>query len=123
MSDRRVLALYAMPSNTKRRCVILATLPLLALANIVAMVVAVLLAGASHLAALFRTAAHYWRTNDPFPHPPSRDEEFREAVEELVAAVYGCGSFSNGVTDPSGSTDEGEVHGWAAADRVRRMLP
>ncbi|MCR4339169.1 MAG: hypothetical protein NUW01_04685 [Gemmatimonadaceae bacterium] len=48
----------------------------------------------------------------------------REALEDAKALIGNAvpGAFRNGVTDPTGSIDEGEVHASNMYHRIRRAL-
>lgn len=57
--------------------------------------------------------------------PPDRVKELEEAYSELLAAselALDHGNFRNGVTDSTGSIDEGEVRiGGRLSDAIRRL--
>jgi|GEM_PF-1531965 len=57
-------------------------------------------------------------------HPsPEAYSQLTTAVESLIGVIDGVGvSFKNGVTDPNGTVDEGEVYAGRALEAVERAL-
>lgn len=45
-----------------------------------------------------------------------------ETAERMVATCHGTADFRNGVTDPTGSIDEGEVYGWDAVSSLEQAI-
>ncbi len=46
-----------------------------------------------------------------------------ERAENLLGVIHGVGAdFRNGVTDSTGTIDEGEVYGWRAVSEMEQMI-
>ena len=55
-------------------------------------------------------------------YPSSPTDELCKAVQEALDFTAVIGDFRNGVTDPTGSIDEGEVAWCGIRDRLRLAL-